>query len=252
MSMKTFATKYATYDSWVVPVSCLSIVLGFMLASAWVTVKSRPTRLPLLNPDQSNRISSGPIDVQQESQQLAQEVAKLRQDKTNLENAMSNQNASTKTLNQNLQEAQLFAGLTPVQGPGVIVTLRDSKKPPTEYIQDYIIHDGDVLRVVNELNNAGAEAVDVNGNRVVGRTNIRCVGSTIMVNYQVVASPIVIRAIGNPKTLTGAMNLPGGVLQELKQIDPSMVQMETAQSMIINAYTGSTADRFAHIPVASK
>lgn len=250
--MKSFATRYTSGNNWVVPVSILSVVLGYMLASAWVTMKSRPSRLPLLNADQSSRVTSGPIDVQQESQQLSQEVAKLRLEKTKLENAVANQNSSTSTLNQNLQEAQLFAGLTPVEGPGLIVTLRDSKKPPTEYIQDYIIHDGDVLRVVNELNNAGAEAVDVNGNRVVGRTSVRCVGSTIMVNYRVIASPIIIRAVGDPKTLLGAMNLPGGVLDELKQIDPSMVQVDTAQSMILDAYTGSTSHRFTHLPTADK
>jgi len=250
--MKQLATRYNPHDYWLLPVSILAAVLGFMLASAWVTQESRPSRLGLLNPEQLGRVSSGPIDLQNQSQQLTQEVSKLRAEKTQLENSIAHQNSSTSTLNQNLQEAQLFAGLTPVKGPGVVVTLSDSKKAPTAFINDSIIHDGDVLRVVNELWNAGAEAIDVNGNRVVGRTSIRCVGSTIMINYREIASPVEVRAIGDSKTLIGAMNLPGGVLAALRSNDPDMVQIDPVQDMVIEAYTGSTSHHFMQLAESGK
>ncbi len=246
--MNPFAKRIKPQDNWVIPVSILGVVLGIMFTSAWVTQQNRPTRLGLTDPSQEQRIALGPIDLQQKNAQLAQEVARLRDEKTRLENSVATQTGSSKLLNQELQAAKEFACLTDVEGPGVVVTLRDSQKPVTEYVQDQIIHDGDVLRVVNELWNAGANAISVNNNRVAPTTAIRCVGSTILVNNTPVASPIAVRAIGDPATLLGALNLPGGVLSEIRSTDPAMVQIDTVSEMTISAFTGSTQMKFSKVP----
>ncbi len=248
-----FARRPAGDQAWLLPVTAMSLVLGFMIAAAWINEQNRSGRSSFLGPDQRARISAGAVDPV-EYQGLQAEVTKLRAEKTKLENAVASGGKGEKALNESLQEAKVFAGLTEVEGPGIVVTLRDNPRATgqTRVDSNDIIHDGDVLRVVNELLASGAEAVSVNGNRHAAGTSYRCVGPTILVDGARIASPIVIRAIGDPATLSGGINLPGGILSEIRS-DPNgmgsaMVQMETAKTLRLPAYSGSTGRKVARVP----
>jgi uncharacterized protein YlxW (UPF0749 family) len=106
--------------------------------------------------------------------------------------------------------------------------------------------------VVNELWNAGAEGIAVNNHRVVGGTSFRCVGSVILVDNVRIASPVIIRAIGDPATLKGALELPDGVLSDLRDIDPAMVVISKIDKHRVPAFAGSTATRIGSVPKESK
>ena len=107
---------------------------------------------------------------------------------------------------------------TALQGKGIILTIDDSQQTikAGENKNLYIIHDEDLLRVVNELRAAGAEAIAINDQRVTGTSEIRCVGPTVLVNEIRLAAPFVIKAIGNPQTLESSLKLRGGVLDNFK------------------------------------
>lgn len=242
--MNPFVTRISK-KSWEVPVASFSLVLGAMIYFAWITVETRNERLPLLGPDQRSRIAAGSIDLQEEYRKLSAEVGKLRESHTKLENALASEGKQATVLNEQLQQMKKFAGLTEVEGPGLTITLRDSTRGGNGLeALGQIVHDGDVLRVVNELWGAGAEAITVNGMRVVTTTSFRCVGPVIHVQGVPIASPVIIRAIGDPDTLLGAMNLPGGVLAEIRETDPVMVQLETVEKHRFAAFTGPTTSRF--------
>ena len=76
------------------------------------------------------------------------------------------------------------AALTNVKGPGVSVLIEDSLKPVQsgENPNLYVIHDEDILRIVNELRAGRAEAIAINDQRLIGTSEIRCSGPTIAVN----------------------------------------------------------------------
>jgi uncharacterized protein YlxW (UPF0749 family) len=95
------------------------------------------------------------------------------------------------------------AGVTAVEGPGVVVELADSTREPVagEAESDLRIQDTDLQLVVNALWRSGAEAVAVNGRRVISTTAIRAAGRSILVNYRAVSSPYAVVAIGDPGTL---------------------------------------------------
>lgn len=250
--MNPFASRISG-NSWVTPVSAMSLVLGFMIATAWVNKETRVSRVGLLGAAQGNRVQSGSIDMEEAVANAQAEVAKLRLENTKLQNAMASQTSSTKALNDSLQEVKILAGLTELEGPGIRVEMRDSKKPASGiFPADLIIHDVDVLKVVNELWNAGAEAIAVNNHRVVGGTSFRCVGSVILVDNVRIASPVIIRAIGDPATLQGALELPEGVLSDLKDIDSGMVSISKIDKQRVPAYTGSTATRIGSVPKEPK
>lgn len=242
-------TSRLSDNNWVVPVSLLCLVLGVLMRLAWVTGETRSERFQALPPELKQSFGTGSIDLQDEAKKLSEEVQRLRAENTKAEGSLANHDNSTKVLNDTLQDTKVFAGLTQVEGPGVLVTLRDSTKAPQPYLQEQIIHDGDVLRTVNELWNAGAEAVAVNGHRVVATTSIRCVGSTILVNNTPIAPPVEVRAIGDPKTIVGALEIPGGLLSEFRQTDPAMVSVQTVKLMTLPAFAGSTVHHFLKVPV---
>lgn len=254
--MNPFVSK-VTNQVWIVPVSGMCLITGFMISLAWVTKESRASRVSSLTSDQKNRVNELAVDPDKYLQ-MSSEVQKLMLEKTRLENAIANQSGQSKVLNESLQEIKLFAALTSVEGPGIMVTLKDLTKgsvnssAPFTTTEDLIIHDGDVLKVVNELLASGAEAISVNGLRVSALSSYRCVGTTIMVNDVKIASPIKIRAIGDSETLLGAMSLPGGVLSQIKSTDPSMVVLEPMKYITMPAYTGSTSHKIMRVPKDAK
>lgn len=152
-------------------------------------------------------------------------------------------------LDADLKQAKFLAGLTDVQGPGLVVTLNDSKhtipNAPPELLMGNIIHDVDLALTVNELKAAGAEAVSLNNQRIAAMTPIRCAGPTVFVNNIPQTPPFVIKAIGDPVTLQGAMNLPGGVAAGLRRVDPEMFKMQKAAHLLVPAYAGATTPRYA-------
>jgi uncharacterized protein YlxW (UPF0749 family) len=247
--MNPFLSRF-TGNDWVLPVSGLSVILGVMMSLAWITDTTSRERIDRLDPSQKGRITAGNINLLEENKKLASEVQKLLEDKTRLENAMGEGTKQTKVLNDSLQEMKTFAGLTEVDGPGVVVTLKDSPKATNSIGGgDDIIHDIDVLKVVNELWAAGAEAISVNKHRVVGSSSFRCVGPVIHVDNVPISSPVRIQAIGDPDTLSGALSLPLGVIAEIRQTgDASMAVVEKVQKQRLPAYSGPTARKLA-VPV---
>lgn len=255
--MNPFVTRFNN-QPWIWPITGMCLVLGFMISMAWVNETNRSSRIGFVSGDQRSRISAS-ISDPVAAQEMEAEIKKLRAEKTKLENAIGTQDSQTKALNDSLQETKAFAGLTEMEGPGIVVTLKDDPNAtanngmPTGLLSsDQIIHDTDVLRVVNELFSGGAEAISVDGIRVAAGSSFRCVGPTILVNDMKIAAPIVIEAVGDPNELYGGMNLPGGVLQEIRQQNPAMVTVEKAKKLRLTAFVGNTAKRLAKVPKDKK
>lgn len=105
-------------------------------------------------------------------------------------------------LRRRLAELEAAAGLTALRGPGLRVELADAGGTcPTGRPEDCQIQDTDLQLTVNELFAGGAEAVAVNGERVIGTTAVRSAGRSVLVNYKVLASPYVVEAVGDPERL---------------------------------------------------
>ena len=100
-----------------------------------------------------------------------------------------------------LADLGLAAGLVPVAGPGVRVTLDDSEldRAPTGNVNDLVVHSQDVQAVVNALWKAGAEAVAINGQRLVSTSAVLCVGNTLLLNGTVHSPPYTVTAVGAAK-----------------------------------------------------
>ncbi|MHB8065829.1 MAG: DUF881 domain-containing protein [Ruminiclostridium sp.] len=104
-----------------------------------------------------------------------------------------------------LDYLRLITGLTDVNGEGIIITLNDSENPDPEDVMDFIIHDLDVLNVVNELRLAGALAISINNERIIATSEQLCSGPTIKINNNRYAVPYEIKAIGDSDVLYKAL-----------------------------------------------
>lgn len=187
-----------------------------------------------------------------EENNLRAEVLKFKEKYDNkakaleeLEKTLEEERKSATQNNTELEDAEIqikkankMIGLSEVKGPGVIVTLQDSKMNPTNAlsIADLLVHDMDVLSVVNELKNAGAEAISINDQRIVSTTSISCEGNVININKVKVGAPFEIKAIGLPESLS-ALDRPGGYLQILKKYSIEAT-LEKSNEITIPKYSG--------------
>ena len=138
------------------------------------------------------------------------------------EEASKNSGASSES-ERNLKIANAIIGTTDVTGSGIVVTLADNQNVTSdsigvlENISNYLIHDSDLLTLVNELKNAGAEAISINDERITNSTSITCDGNVVLINGNKVSSPFIVKAIGSQEALLGAIERPGGFLEILER-----------------------------------
>ena len=237
-------------EKWVVPVSALSAVLGFMMVAAWLTDQTRNSRYATLAPDQRRREFENTVDIEKYVQ-LQSDVDRLRKRTTSLEKALSENGKGSAALNTQLQDYKAYAGLTELEGEGVQVTLRDNPTAGPMPAEPDLIHDFDLLKVTNELFSAGAEGISINGQRLTTNSSIRCAGPTILVDGVKVAAPFIISAVGDSKVLYSAFTMAGGVMSELVQSSPEMVKIEKVRKVKVPAFLGATGFKKGTVPKAA-
>lgn len=167
-------------------------------------------------------------EVDAMKQNVNQSRSELDDLKAQLERVQS-ENSETeiaRLLRQEAERYRMYSGMTDVLGEGLIIVIDDGQRALQEWENpnDLIVHDLDLRRLVDELRIAGAEAISVNGKRVVaGITEIICNGPTIRINGVQLAPPYVIRAIGDRYALDRRMKDPESYAHTLWQ---SGLQME--------------------------
>jgi len=189
------------------------MILGLMLAAQFKNVQN----------------VGGNVSLQR-AQELTTQIQKLNQDITSQENliqeledrlmeyesAAQDAGKLNDAMYKDLERARNLAGLTDLEGSGVIITVNLISFQ--EYGQSGIIRNvyhEDLLMLVNELNAAGAEALAINDERIIATTEIRDAGDYIVINTNRYSAPFEIKALGNPDTLEASLMLLGGVADTL-------------------------------------
>ncbi len=147
-----------------------------------------------------------------------------------------------------LNKTKLIAGFVDVKGPGIIVKMEDnmSEEAMGQSLDLDLIHDADVLRIINDLKEAGAEAISINGQRVLSISEIKCGGPIIRINGKSIGTPIYINAIGDPKLLNAAINAPNTYGYALKTIDQLVVETEVVDELVVPGFRGNYEFKYAN------
>ncbi len=198
------------------------VIIGFALffLSMMLTaqIKSMSNSEEIIQGKRETQLADDLITLQRKYDDLKKQY----DDSTAIVEEYQNNSASNNTLISSMKEQinslSLMAGTTDLKGEGVVIKLNDGANATNaDARSDTLVHDSDLLTVVNELKAAGAEAISINGQRIIATSAIRCVGPVIQVNYQKVAAPFEIKAIGNAQYLESAMTIKNGVVDMLKE-----------------------------------
>ncbi|OFX13984.1 MAG: hypothetical protein A2V59_06025 [Armatimonadetes bacterium RBG_19FT_COMBO_69_19] len=171
---------------------------------------------------------------------LEQQIFQLRTQLHAYEQGASQGRDQLEALGRQLDRLRGLAGHTHVAGPGVIVELDDSPLPlrPGDDPNTVILHYTDLQGVLNDLFASGAEAVAINGERVISTTGLNCVGTTIICNAKRLAPPYRVIAVGPPDDMMAYVDRPDGVVQALRAF-AFPVKITKAVRVGVPAYRGS-------------
>lgn len=142
---------------------------------------------------------------------------------------------------ERLKELNTYLGLTDVKGKGIIITVHDNTSSKLVSNKD-LVHDGDIRSIINEIKNIGADAISINGQRIVSSTVISCAGAVVQINGESIGAPFVIKAIGND-ALFYNIQRPGSFLNQMKE-DGIFVTVEESDDITIEKFNGVLTDKY--------
>lgn len=206
-------------------------VLGFMLAVQFRTTQDIRSSIPFQRiEDLSQRLSQ----TEKERDILLKQLHELRQ------------NAGFEAAGKEGENIRMGAGVVALEGSGLVITVDDSKRlsKAGDNPNLYLIHDEDILKLINELWAAGAEAISINDQRLIATSEIRCAGPTLSVNNTRYSPPYEIKVIGEPQTLENALKMRGGVIETL-QFWGIQVNVKKQDVVPVAAYKGTFRFEYA-------
>ena len=209
----------------------LCIMCCFLTAGIVIQIRTVNSSTTQVGKTQTeNELRDSVLRWKEKYENAYKKLEKEEKDLEILREQASNSTDSSSGLSNKLQRYNMLLGQTELIGPGVIVTIEDGD---SKYETDTIVHDGDLIQLVNALRNAGADAISINNQRITTRTDITCAGNIIRINGEKVGSPFVIRAIGSALRLETSLKIRGGYIEKLKadnvKVDIVRVDKDTIQ-----------------------
>jgi uncharacterized protein YlxW (UPF0749 family) len=245
--MTTVVSRIRAIPSWQVTLGAALLVLGFLIAAQ---LASEGPRIRITSQERTPLVETA-LDLQAQQEDLKQQVLDLRADIKSLEDAGQGGTAVTQSLNDELQRAQVAAGLVAMSGPGLVIRLSDSDLPVAQDAdqRDYLVSGSDVRTVVQELWLAGAEGVAVNGERVTVATAVVDIGGSVLVNSAYLAPPYQVGAIGPPDMFDRLTRSVGFVdfIRARAETFGIGVDYATLDEVDLPAYAGSVTLRYGHV-----
>lgn len=139
---------------------------------------------------------------------------------------------------EQLKKIYESAGLTPVAGEGIIITLQNDNSADSLNNNNGTIQSDDILKILNELKSSGATAIAVNNQRIVTTSEVVTAGNNIVINQTRIFPPYVIKAVGAQNTLSSAMKMRGGIIEYL-EVFGIKVGIKAKGNVSVPPYTGS-------------
>jgi uncharacterized protein YlxW (UPF0749 family) len=219
-----------------------SIIIG-LLISLNISFKESSARVVLSAQQYQESLNS--------RSKLYKEISRLKEEYyENEEKLLKYKSGSTSTskiiqeITDEMDRNNLVLGNTDVSGEGVNFTINDASMEFGNFIEDQftkwlkIVHNTDIMVIINELRNAGAEAIAINGQRVLASSEVYCSGPFLRVNGVQLSAPFYINVIGNKEVIKNYMMGETGYLKALTYRG-IQVHVQTSETVKIPAYVGN-------------
>ncbi|MFD0155105.1 DUF881 domain-containing protein [Streptomyces sp. NPDC055721] len=164
-------------------------------------------------------------ELDDRTQRLEDEKARLEKQRSELESSSDQAEEARKQTQEKERQLGILAGTVAAEGPGITLTIGD----PSGAVESDML-----LDAIQELRAAGAEAIQVNGVRVVADSYFTGSGDDMRIDGTKVAAPYVFKVIGKPEDLEPALNIPGGVVQTLEK-EQATATVERAPKIVVDA-----------------
>lgn len=208
----------------------LCVLLGFAIA-----VQVRQTDAASLSTMRETELVSLLDQTSRQADELQDQVSELERTHQELQSGSSSRDAALEAATRSAAAQGILSGRLPAEGPGVTVTVRDPSRSVSALT---------LLNLLEELRNAGAEAVQLGDLRLTASSYILGTDDGIEVDGSLVAPPYTWVAIGDAETIATALAIPGGALAKV-QIDGGTSQVETQDLVQVTATRIVPDPRFA-------
>lgn len=219
----------------------ISLILGIILMTQ---VRTTNSVLGEVNLDErTDQLNDELAQLTLEKNRLKDELESLKEQKREKEDLYDDMEEELSKLRDQLEDQKILSGYYDVKGPGTIISI---DADPNSYVSLASSHQY-ILALISYLNNAGVEAISINGQRYTNYTEIVPVLDHINVNGVVMVLPLEIKAIGNSSTIKASLNFVGGIASQLKQIGYT-IETEDSNEIFINSYDGEKEFKYV-IPI---
>jgi uncharacterized protein YlxW (UPF0749 family) len=174
-------------------------------------------------------------ELDDRTQRLEDEKQGLQKQRDELENSSDQAEEARKQTVEKEKQLGILAGTVAAQGPGITMTIDDTKGT---------VQADMLLDAVQELRAAGAEAIQVNGVRVVANTYLSDSGKSVSVDGNKINAPYRFKVIGKPEDLEPALNIPGGVVQTLEK-EQATVTVDRSNKIVVDALRAAKRPDYA-------
>ena len=198
-------------------------VLGFTLVAQVRATEDIGERLEIEREEDLARILA---DLSTQSDRLQAEITDLRLTLLSYENSAESEDLALRALRNRLRELRILAGTVAVQGQGVRMTIVDPAGAVTQ---------AELVDTVQELRDAGAEAIAVNGVRLVASSSFVTRNDRLILDGQPLQAPHRIVAVGPSETIAKAVGIPGGAIDALQALGQVTATVEALNHLTIPA-----------------
>ncbi|MFJ2305173.1 DUF881 domain-containing protein [Streptomyces sp. NPDC087787] len=174
-------------------------------------------------------------ELDDRTQRLEDEKQGLEKQRQELENSSDQAEEARRQTAEKEKQLGILAGTVAAQGPGITITIEDTKGTVRPHM---------LLDAIQELRAAGAEAIEVNGVRVVANTYLTDSGKGVDVDGNKINTPYRFKVIGKPQDLEPALNIPGGVVQTLEK-EQATVTIDRSDKIVVDALRAVKAPDYA-------
>ncbi|MGO1318313.1 MAG: DUF881 domain-containing protein [Cellulomonadaceae bacterium] len=171
----------------------------------------------------------------QRGNELEEQLAALQAQRADLESGTADEASALEAATQRAQTQGILSGRLPAQGSGIEITIVEGSQT---------VRFTTMLTILEELRNAGAEAVSVDGVRLVASSYFTDTAQGIVADGQLLESPYVWRAIGNPATLMPALEIPGGAMATVRS-DGATGSVQERDELVVDAVREPSTPSFA-------
>lgn len=190
-----------------------------------------------------NELRDSVLKWKEKYDNMSEEVKRAEKTLEAVRQTATQNNTTASAKEEELKKNQTLLGLTDVKGSGIVIEFQDGKLDNTFLAIDepskVLVHYEDILSLVNELRNSGAEAIEVNGQRIVNTSAITCEGTVIKINGERIGSPFTIKAIGSQALLYGQIIREGSYLNVMKDTGVDVIAVTQEDEITIEKYKGT-------------